>query len=311
MGLTASTGLDALRERVLAYAALVRLPNVFTAPPDVLAGAAVVVVVGGVGVELAEVIGLALASASVYAGGTTLNDYVDADVDAVERPERPIPAGLVSRPKAFALGVVLLGCGVAAALVAGGVRSGVVAVTLAALVVVYDGVAKGTPLGWAVMGLTRGVNVILGTTIGGGLLSGGWWPAAVPLCVTGYVAAVTWMADDEAHGTDRTAVAAVAGVGAVLAAVPPAITVVAGSEVFLTTIATGLGIGFVVIVGRPLVAAYRRPTPSRVGPAVGRSILGLAVVQAATATVAGLAWTATALGCFVAARWLSGAFDVS
>ncbi|MEF8915776.1 UbiA family prenyltransferase [Natronomonas sp.] len=309
MGLTASTGLDALRERVLAYAALVRLPNVFTAPPDVLAGAAVVTVVG-VGIELAEVSGLALASASVYAGGTTLNDYVDAHVDAVERPGRPIPAGLVSRPKAFALGVVLLGCGVAAALVAGGVRSGVVAGTLAALVVVYDGVAKGTPLGWAVMGLTRGVNVILGTTVGGALLSKGW-PAAVPLCVAGYVAAVTWMADDEAHGTDRTAVAAVAGVGAVLAAVPPAITVIAGSDVFLTMIAAGLGIGFVVFIGRPLVAAYRMPTPSRVGPAVGRSVLGLAVVQAATATVAGLAWTATALGCFVVARWLSGAFDVS
>ncbi|MDS0276851.1 UbiA family prenyltransferase [Halomicroarcula sp. S1AR25-4] len=310
MGLTVGPTTDSMRERVLAYAALVRLPNVFTAPPDVLAGAALVAVMGATAGPV-EVGGLALASAFVYAGGTTLNDYFDANIDAVERPERPIPAGLVSRRRAVVLGVTLLGCGVAVALVAGGPQSSVAAGTLAALVVVYDGVAKGTPLGWGVMGLTRGANVILGTTVGSGVLSDGWWVVTVPLGVTGYVAAVTWMADDEAHGTDRTAVAAVAGLAAVLAVVPPAITVVAGRDVVLTTIAAGLGVGFLAFVGPLLLAAYRRPTASRVGPAVGRSVLGLAVVQAAVATVAGLAWTAAALGCFVVARLLAGAFDVS
>ncbi|MBX0323082.1 UbiA family prenyltransferase [Halomicroarcula sp. F13] len=310
MGLTTGAASDSVRDRILVYAALVRLPNVFTAPPDVLAGAALAVA-SGARFGPVEVGGLALASAFVYAGGTTLNDYFDADVDAVERPERPIPAGRVSRRRAVVLGVALLVGGVAVALAAGGFLSGVVTAALATLVVLYDGVAKGTPLGWSVMGTTRGANVVLGTTVGGGLLTGRWWQVVLPLVVTGYVIAVTWMADDEAHGANRTAIASVGAAATMLAVVPPAVTFAAGADLLLSAIAGCLGVAFLAVVGRPLVAAYHDPSPSVVGPAVGRSVLGLAVVQAAAATVAGLVWTGAALSCFAVARWLSGTFDVS
>ena len=39
---------------------------------------------------------LLLSSAGLYLGGMVLNDVFDARLDAVERPERPIPSGRVS-----------------------------------------------------------------------------------------------------------------------------------------------------------------------------------------------------------------------
>ena len=44
-----------------------------------------------------------------------LNDFFDAEVDAVERPERPIPSGRISRSTAGCVGWSLLAAGVLAA----------------------------------------------------------------------------------------------------------------------------------------------------------------------------------------------------
>ena len=52
---------------------------------------------------------LLAASAGLYAGGVVLNDYFDREVDAVERPERPIPSGRVAGSHALVLGCVA-GC---------------------------------------------------------------------------------------------------------------------------------------------------------------------------------------------------------
>ena len=41
---------------------------------------------------------LALAFSLLYTGGMYLNDAFDRDIDARERPERPIPSGRVRRP---------------------------------------------------------------------------------------------------------------------------------------------------------------------------------------------------------------------
>src|SRR5207244_765969 len=73
--------------------ALLRPPNVFTAVADSAAG----LLLARQGGALARDPGLwcLAASACLYLGGIALNDYFDRDVDARERPERPIPAGAV------------------------------------------------------------------------------------------------------------------------------------------------------------------------------------------------------------------------
>src|SRR3989442_12467344 len=85
------------RKRVLtSLFELVRLPNIFTAPPDVMMG----LTVSGAALTSSAAT-LLLASACAYAGGMAPNDACDATLDARERPERPIPSGRITRAGAF------------------------------------------------------------------------------------------------------------------------------------------------------------------------------------------------------------------
>ncbi|MEM7786069.1 MAG: UbiA family prenyltransferase, partial [Planctomycetota bacterium] len=56
---------------------------------------------------------LLLSSAAIYTAGMVLNDYFDFEKDLVERPERPIPSGQISRKATFNFGFALLVGGVA------------------------------------------------------------------------------------------------------------------------------------------------------------------------------------------------------
>src|SRR5207247_9294158 len=101
--------------------ALVRPPNVFTAVADSAAGLLLARRAG----PLAGDPGLwcLAASACLYLGGIALNDYFDRHVDAVERPERPIPSGAVPPAVAAGLGPALLAAGILLAGLAGGCRT--------------------------------------------------------------------------------------------------------------------------------------------------------------------------------------------
>ena len=56
---------------------------------------------------------LLVALSLFYVGGMYLNDAFDAGIDAVERPERPIPSGQVSAETVFAAGFGMLALGLA------------------------------------------------------------------------------------------------------------------------------------------------------------------------------------------------------
>lgn len=310
MDVTAGPASGTVRERVLAYATLVRLPNVFTAPPDVIAGGALVAAAGGT-VSVWSIAALSVASASIYAGGTTLNDYFDADIDAVERPERPIPSGRISRRGALTFGVALLSVGVVVSAVSVGLMAGIVAATVAGLVVLYDGVAKDTALGFAVMGMTRGVNVVLGTTAGEGLSTLPTWVFIVPVAITVYIATLTWMAADEAHGGDPRVISFTAVVAAAAAVAAPVVTALATDGWLRVVVAAAVAGGFLAFVGGPLRTARADPTPETVGPAVGKGVVGLVILEAAFATIAGLRWSVAAVLFVLPAVALARLFDVS
>lgn len=61
--------------------------------------------------ELALVASLLFVGSAFYEGGMFLNDAFDAEIDAKERPGRPIPSGQISRTTVFGLGYGLLGAG--------------------------------------------------------------------------------------------------------------------------------------------------------------------------------------------------------
>lgn len=97
-----------------------------------------------------------------YVGGMYLNDAFDRNVDARERPERPIPSGQVAASTVFALGFGMLAIGLGltvwlarslgAAHTLGALLAGT---TLAGLIVLYDAFHKQNPLSPLVMGLCR------------------------------------------------------------------------------------------------------------------------------------------------------------
>ncbi|MBD5786174.1 UbiA family prenyltransferase [Cellulosimicrobium terreum] len=179
---------------------LVRAPAVLSVLGDTLAGAAA----AGHRITPRRAL-LPLASACLYAGGMALNDYADRHLDALERPERPIPSGRVSPRRALQVATGLGAAGLGLAAAGGGRRALAVAVPLAASVWAYDAVAKESPAGPAVMAACRGLDVLLGAGVGHLRAA---LPAATALAA--HTAGVTVLSRGEVHGTTTPVAAAVA-----------------------------------------------------------------------------------------------------
>jgi len=81
-----------------------RTSNLPTVWSNTLAGT----VLSGAGCSWAELLLLLAVGSAFYEGGMFLNDAFDADIDAKERPNRPIPQGLVSRRAVSVIGYGLL-----------------------------------------------------------------------------------------------------------------------------------------------------------------------------------------------------------
>jgi len=172
---------------------LVRPPNLFTVPGDILAGAAL----AGIGTEKAFLLFPGVfASLLLYASGLILNDCMDRHTDARERPERPIPSGKVSAAQACAASLALMGAALILSLLTGVTQFWVMAGILSGLILLYNGPARRIPLaGFAVMGLCRGCNVLLGASVMDGL-------ASAPVLVgagleTSYIICVSLLAHGE------------------------------------------------------------------------------------------------------------------
>ena len=189
---------------------LVRAPAALTVLGDTVVGSTSAR--GGV---TGRGIPLSVSSVCLYTAGMALNDYADADLDATERPERPIPSGRISRTAALAVGAGLTAAGVALAFTAGR-ASGLVSLALAASVWTYDLFAKSTPAGPALMALCRGLDVMMGAA------GPGWRRAVLPaVLVAAHTAALTAVSQGEVNGTSRTTAAGAAAVTATTAALIP------------------------------------------------------------------------------------------
>jgi UbiA prenyltransferase family len=281
-----------IRERLLAFAQLLRLPNVFTAFADIAlataAGAAVLPSAPGSFWASAGL--LALASGCLYLAGMVWNDFFDRAEDAQARAFRPIPSGRVRVGTAAALGVFLFALGLTFAGLAGvpgrddwnseplGYAIGIVVAVL-----MYDGGLKRTPIGPVAMASCRFLNVLLGLSI----VPDSALDTDMRIHLAGvvgiYIVGVTWFARTEEGRSRRReliAAAAVIGLSLVLALVlkaklPP------GSGTFLFPYLLVL---FGFFVGRPVARAISSPGPREVQAAVKRCVLGLVGLDAVLAT---------------------------
>lgn len=189
---------------VFAWLELVRLPNVFTAWADVAMG--FLITRSQFTVDDRLPLGLLIAaSSSLYMAGMALNDAFDAELDARERPERPIPSGRISLGAARRAGWSLLVIGVLLATAAGvvvqSVWPAVAGLVLAGCVVLYDRWLKPTPFGPLGMGLCRVLNVVLGMSAATAALEPVHGMAAAAIGV--FIAGVTWFSRSEARKSNR------------------------------------------------------------------------------------------------------------
>lgn len=174
------------------YLQLVRLPNVFTAAADSLAGW---LLVEGTFQEPRRWLPLVGASLAIYAGGIALNDYYDFEIDRAERPDRPLPSGAVPRKLAGQLGGALLAIGLVLAALNGSWASLAVAGALVGCVLAYDMGLKRSALGPELMGGCRGLNLLLGMSQAPELGGPTAWLAAASMAL--FVAGVTWISRSE------------------------------------------------------------------------------------------------------------------
>ena len=130
------------------------LPTVWT---NALAG---VVLAGGESWTLTTLL-VAIGLSLLYVSGMYLNDAFDREIDAKERPGRPIPAGLVSADTVFFVGFGLMLAGLAFTLWGATLslsmpwRGMLAALVLAAAILFYDWHHKGNALSPFFMGLCR------------------------------------------------------------------------------------------------------------------------------------------------------------
>lgn len=145
---------------------------------------------------------LSFSTACLYGGGVVLNDYFDAALDAVERPERPIPREDISKKQAGIFGAVLLLLGIIFSFFAG-ILPGILAISIAVLVVLYDVRMKSHSLfGPLNMGLCRAVNLLLGISVVPALTGRMAWLGLFPLV---FITAVTVISRGEVLGGSKKA----------------------------------------------------------------------------------------------------------
>jgi len=259
------------------YLQLTRPANLVTAVADILAGMAIAQFT----FSDFSPIPLIISTLGLYGGGVIMNDVFDAKLDSVERPERPIPSGKVPLRSAAMMGISLLFFGILAA-ASYSFISGLIAITVALLTVIYNRFAKHhTVLGPVTMGMCRGGNLILGMSVIPGSIEKWGLIALLPIA---YIGAITLISQDEVHGGKRRTLYVAAVLYLIVLTVQLFVSQTQGNLL--------LTIPFVLLhawlIGRPLWNAIQNPVGPMIGKAVKAGVISLIVMNASWCMAFGL-----------------------
>lgn len=226
------------RSRTRAYLLLARISNLPTVWTNVLAA----YVAAGASRD-----SLALTTIAVslfYTAGMFLNDAFDAGTDARERPDRPIPAGDVSRAEVFGIGIALMVAGEALLAVLPFARPALLwGVGLAAAILLYDYQHKGRPFGPVVMGACRALIYAVAA-------AGATGDVATAVVVA---AIVMW-----SYIIALTIVAKTAGLGP---AVPAMLAGICLLDAAMIAVMGAPQLALVAAIGFPLTRSFQRVVP--------------------------------------------------
>jgi 4-hydroxybenzoate polyprenyltransferase len=151
------------------YLLLIRAPNLFTVPSNILSGYFATTLLGDA--NITQLLSLIFSSIFLYVAGIILNDYFDINVDRKERPNRPLASGQITKRSALLIAT--------SSIVAGNVlswsvswNSFIISFCLTIVIFIYNYWLKrnraGNPL---TMGSARFLNVLLGGSSALGLVT--------------------------------------------------------------------------------------------------------------------------------------------
>jgi hypothetical protein len=176
-----------------AWLQLARVSNTPTVVSNAVAGA----VLASVSADVATVVLVAVAMALFYTAGMVLNDLLDEEVDRVQRPERPIPSGAVSRSVALVAVIALFVVGLALLAVAG-LEPFLAGLGLVGLIALYDTWHKANPFSPVLMGGCRALVYVVAALAVAGTVELEVWTAAAVLLL--YIVGLTQVAKAEGGG---------------------------------------------------------------------------------------------------------------
>jgi len=275
-------------QKLLGFLRLMRPANIVTAISDILAGVAIANYTSDHNLllqDLSSILLLVISTIGLYGGGVVLNDVFDAELDKTERPERPIPSGIVSKKDSTLLASFLFLMGIAAAAfvhpghLLSATTSLAIVITIACII--YDKWGKHQSyLGPVNMGLCRGLNLLLGISILPEALTLYWPLFIIPVI---YIAAITMISRGEVHGSKKSTL-----YGAVILytiVISSIIYVGIKNNTILYVLFFLLLFGYLIFP--PLQKAIREPKGPLIGKAVKAGVIALIVMNASWAAAFG------------------------
>ena len=195
-----TTDRQSFRPPLVEFLRLIRIWNLPTAIVDPFAG--YLLAAGPSGVSAGRLCAVMAVSALLYSAGMAANDVFDLKRDRTLHPDRPLPAGMISRRTAgrFAGLLMLLGLAGSAAL---SLHALLICLGLVLLIFTYNGLLKdkGT-IGCLNMGACRFANMWLGVAAASGSIGmDRLWPFPATLGL--YVMSVTLLSQQEESGLDK------------------------------------------------------------------------------------------------------------
>jgi 4-hydroxybenzoate polyprenyltransferase len=142
------------------YLLLIRAPNLFTVPSNIMSGYFALTPPSNV--DLGQLISLIISSVFLYMSGIVLNDYFDIEVDRKERPNRPLVSGRITKSSALIIaGASIITANILAFLVSW--ASLVISASLTAVIIAYNyRLKRNAVTNPLTMASARFLNVVLG-----------------------------------------------------------------------------------------------------------------------------------------------------
>lgn len=257
------------------YLQLMRPANIVTAISNVIAGFVVSLYFFNHEPDYPSLGYLILSTIGLYGGGIVFNDFFDSEIDALERPYRPIPSRKAKKNYAGILGIILFSIGLLSAFQVS-LTGFIIALIICICCFIYN--LKTKYYAWSggfTLALCRGLNVLLGTTFASDAIYQLWSIVLIPFWLT---IAITYISKSEVEGANKLKLTYVA-----LLYIMTVLTLLlfiklydrsfAGSILFLSM--------FITLNFFYLIKAIYNPIPNNIQTVVKWGVLSFTLIDAA------------------------------